>query len=201
VLPGYDGGVARADWTYQVPAGGAPSAGLEEYLVEASSGERVGKVQTVVRRANVLYVVVERGSPPLTHDLRAVPWEEVENVDHGSLAIRLRMDDESLGRALELNPANKVEDGEADAARVTDLPSDLRRPSVPTPEAGPVDRPTYVAAIGLGALGLFALLVLIIVITAAEAAWLAAFAAVPALLFVAAGILAYRTFRFPYESR
>jgi hypothetical protein len=167
--------------------------------VEARSGERVGKVQTVVRRADELYVVVERGSPPLTHDLRAVPWEEVEDVDHGSLAIRLRLDDDALGRALD--PANKVEDGEAEAARVTDLPAELRRPSVPAPEAGPVDRPTYVAAIGLGALGLFALLVLIIVITAAEAAWLAAFAAVPALLFAAAGILAYRTFRFPYESR
>lgn len=193
--------MAKADWTYQVPTAGESDAGLEDYLVETRAGEQVGKVRTLIRRGEELYVVVERGNPPLSHDLRAVPWEEAERVDHDSLALRLRLDQDELERALELDPAKGVEDGEAEAQRVTDLPPGLRQPSLPGSEAGPVDRPTYVAAISFFAIGLLAALGLALVITAVQEAWLAALGVIPALFFIAAGVSAYRALRSPYQRR
>jgi hypothetical protein len=193
--------VTKADWTYQVPAAGESAAGLEDYLVEIRPGEQVGKVRTLIRRGEELYVVVERGNPPLSHDLRAVPWEEAETVDHNSLAVTLRVDQDELERALELDPAKGVEDGDADAERVTKLPPGLRQPSLPGSEAGPVDRPTYVAAISFFAIGLLAALVLALVVTAAQEAWLAALAVIPAIFFIAAAVSAYRAWRSPYQRR
>jgi hypothetical protein len=199
MIYGYAWDVAKAGWTYQVPAAGESDAGLEDYLVETRSGEQVGKVRTLIRRGQELYVVVERGNPPLSHDLRAVPWEEAETVDHDSLALRLRLEEHELERALELDPTKGVEDGDAEAQRVTKLPLELRRPSLPGSEAGPVDRPTYVAAIAFFAIGLLAALGLALVITAVQEAWLAALAVIPALFFIASGVSAYRAFRSPYE--
>jgi hypothetical protein len=201
VLNGYTWDVTKAGWTYQVPAAGESDAGLEDYLVETRSGEQVGKVRTLIRRGQELYVVVERGNPPLSHDLRAIPWEEAETVDHDSLALTLRLDQDELERALELDPANQVEDGDADAQRVTELPPGLRQPSLPGSEAGPVDRPTYVAAISFFAIGLLAALGLALVVTAVQEAWLAALAVIPALFFIAAGVYAYRALRSPYQRR
>jgi hypothetical protein len=191
--------VAKADWTYQVPAAGASDTGLQDYLVETRSGEHVGKVRTLIRRGNELFVVVERGNPPLSRDLRAVPWEETEAVDHDSLALRLRLEKHELERALELDPANQIENGEAEAQLVTELPPELRQPSLPGSEAGPVDRPTYVAAISFFAIGLLGALALALVITAAQEAWLAALSAIPALFFIAASVSAYRAWRSPYQ--
>ena len=51
-----------------------------------------------------LYVVVDRGEPPVTHDRRAVPWEAVESVDHSALAMRLAQPASELDRAPELDP-------------------------------------------------------------------------------------------------
>ena len=191
--------MTKAEWTYQVPAAGESDAGLEDYLVQTRAGEQVGKVRTLIRRGEESYLVVERGNPPLSHDLRAVPWEEVETVDHDSLALTLRVDQDELERALELDPAKGVEDGDADAQRVTELPPGFRQPSLPGSEAGPVDRPTYVAAISFFAIGLLAALGLALVVTAVQEAWLAAFAVIPALFFIASGVSGYRAFRSPYE--
>ena len=198
---GYTWDVAKAGWTYQVPAAGESDAGLEDYVVETRSGEQLGKVRTLIRRGQELYVVVERGNPPLSHDLRAIPWEEAETIDHDSLALTLRLEKDELERALELDPANQIENGEAEAQRVTELPPGLRQPSLPGSEAGPVDRPTYVAAISFFAIGLLAALGLALVITAIQEAWLAALGVIPALFFIAAGVYAYRALRSPYQRR
>lgn len=193
--------MTKAEWTYQVPAAGESDAGLEDYLVQTRAGEQVGKVRTLIRRGEKFHLVVERGNPPLSHDLRAVPWEEVETVDHDSLALTLRVDQDELERALELDPAKAVEDGDADAQRVTELPPGLRQPSLPGSEAGPVDRPTYVAAISFFAIGLLAALGLALVVTAVQEAWLAALAVIPALFFIASAFSAYRAWRSPYQRR
>jgi hypothetical protein len=191
--------VTKAEWTYQVSAAGESDAGLEDYLVQTRAGEQVGKVRTLIRRGEKFHLVVERGNPPLSHDLRAVPWEEVETVDHDSLALTLRVDQDELERALELDPAKAVEDGDADAQRVTELPPGLRQPSLSGSEAGPVDRPTYVVAVSFFAMGLLAALGLALAVTAAQEAWLAALAVIPALFFIASGVSGYRAFRSPYE--
>lgn len=193
--------MTKAEWTYQVPAAGESDAGLEDYLVQTRAGEQVGKVRTLIRRGEKFHLVVERGNPPFSHDLRAVPWEEVETVDHDSLALTLRVDQDELERALELDPAKAVEDGDADAQRVTELPPGLRQPSLPGSEAGPVDRPTYVAAISFFAIGLLAALGLALVVTAVQEAWLAALAVIPALFFIASAFSAYRAWRSPYQRR
>jgi hypothetical protein len=192
--------VARAEWTYQVARGGEPAAGLDEYVVAAASGETVGKVQTLLRRGDELFLAVDRGSPPLTHDVRAVPWSAVERVDHQALSVRLRIGEDALAQALELDPAKGVEDGDAEAVRVTELPPELRPSTDPGRAAGPVDRSTYVLAMGLGALGLLALLGVVVALTSEEEpGWVPVLFAVPAVLFVVSGALAYRTYRVPYE--
>ena len=52
----------QAEWTYEVPKAGAGSAGLEEYQVETSSGEHTGKVMTVLRKEESIYLAVETGT-------------------------------------------------------------------------------------------------------------------------------------------
>ncbi len=192
--------MAKADWTYQVAPAGSPAAGLEEYVVEAASGVPVGKVTTVLAHGDEIYVAVERGQPPFTHDVRAVPRRDVERVDHSALTIRLRLSEQALDDALELDPDKGVEDGEAEAIRVTELPPELQPSSAPG-APGPVDRPTYVAALAFGAVGLFALLVLVIFALAVDFSWHFALFALPAVLFALAGVYAYRAFRTPYERR
>ena len=192
--------MAKADWTYQVAPAGSPAAGLEEYVVEAASGARVGKVTSVLARGDEIYVAVERGQPPVRHDVRAVPWRDVERLEHSALTIRLRLSEEALDDALELDPDKGVEDGEAEARRVTELPQELRPSSAPD-APGPVDRPTYVVALALGAGGLFALLVLVIFALAVDFTWHFALFVVPAALLALAAVFAYRSFRTPYERR
>jgi hypothetical protein len=57
-----------------------------------------------------------------------------------------------LVEALELDPSNQIEDGEADAVCLTDLPNDVIEVSRAT---GSIDRPSYALAIALFAGGLF----------------------------------------------
>src|SRR5215218_7611433 len=121
----------KAPWTYEVPAAGADSVTLEEYVVEDASGEPVGKVMTVLERRGELYVAVERGTPPLAHDLRAVPWRDIERVDHSSLTVRLNLDEEAIEETLELNPKKAVEAESAEAHRLTELPRALRPTTTP----------------------------------------------------------------------
>jgi hypothetical protein len=193
--------VATADWTYQVAPAGSPAAGLEEYVVEAASGTRVGKVTTLLRRGEEVYVAVERGSPPVTHDVRAFPWRDVDRVDHEALTVRLKIPEEDIERALELDPDKGVETEDADAVRVTELPRELAPPSATGETAGPVDRPSYVVAIGLGLLGVFSFLVLAIAATSVDFTWHFVLFAIPVVLIAAAGVTGYRLFRSPYERR
>lgn len=191
--------VGKASWSYEIPAAGADSVALEEYVVEEASGEPVGKVVTVLEREGELYVAVERGTPPLTHDLRAVPWTDIESVDHSGLTVRLDLPGEAIEEALELDPRKRVEGAGADAQRLTELPRALRpasRPDAP----GPVDRRSYAAALGSFALGLLALLALFVVALRVHLTWQFAFLAIPALLFLVSLVSGYRLFRRPYEN-
>ncbi len=198
--------MSRAPWTYELPAAGGETGGLEEYVVYAADGEPVGKVTVVLEADDDLYVVVDRGAPPLTHDRRAVPWEAVEAVDHSALAVTLAQPATELDGALELDPAKAVEPAvgeqrpDAEAVRVTRLPEPLMPVTVPAGAAGPADRPfLYGGALGLGLLAVFLVLVGVALVTAGAGGW-------SLIAFVGASVLAsaslataYRLWRRPYE--
>jgi hypothetical protein len=198
--------VSRAPWTYELPAAGGETGGLEEYVVYAADGEPVGKVTVVLEADDDLYIVVDRGAPPLTHDRRAVPWETVEAVDHSALAVTLGGPAAELDEALELDPAKAVEPAageqrpDAEAVRVTRLPESLMPLTVPAGEPGPADRPfLYGGALGLGLLAVFLVLAGVALISAGAGGWsLIAFVGA-AILGSAALATAYRLWRRPYE--
>ncbi len=194
--------MGKAGWTYQVAPAGASSEGLEEYVVEAVSGEPVGKVQTLLRRGDELLLAVERGRPPVSHDVRVITWDEVEGVDHDALTVRLRVSEDALDDALELDPDKGVELGDADAARVTELPAELvPPPGVGGEVRGPVDRPTYMGAVALAAAALLSFLALAIAALRVDFGWEFVLFLVPLALLAAAGVAGYRAFRTPYERR
>jgi hypothetical protein len=189
--------VARADWTYEVAPAGADSAGLEGYVVEASSGDAVGTVRTLLRRDDEVYLAVTPGSP-VRRETLAVPWTDVNDLDHEALTVRLALPTDAFERALELDPDKAVEGGGADAVRVTELPAGLR--PTESPEArGPADRPPYLAALGLGLAGVFSVLALVIAATFVEFDWEFVLFAIPAVLFALAGLAGWRLLRRPYE--
>jgi hypothetical protein len=190
--------MTRAAWTYEVPEAGASAAGLEDYVVETADGELAGKVIALLRRGRRIYVAVERGTPPLRHDLRALPWGDVAEVDHSALKLRLRLDETALEESVELDPAKRVEGEDAEAVLVTELPPALA--SSASPDASrPADRPTYLAALGAAALAFILVLGVLLAAMAAEASWLYALLAVPAVLLALSAWLALRTYRAPYE--
>jgi hypothetical protein len=187
----------KATWTYQVPPAGADATGLEDYIVETREGEAAGKVIALLERDGDRYVVFDTGNPPVTRKRNAVPWRDVESVDHDTLTVRLSLTEGDLAATVELDPANEIEGGEAEAVRVTQLPREFTPSS--GPEQGPTDRPTYIGAIAVFALGLIALLGLALIASSSDFTWEFALFLVPALFLAAAGVLAYRTFREPYE--
>lgn len=195
---GYVLDVPRATWSYQVPPAGADSAGLEEYVVESAAGEPVGKVMTVLDRKGELFLAVECGLPPLRHELRAVPWSDVEDVDHGALRVRLGLDATAFEEALELDPGKRHEAEDADAVRVSRLPRELE-PGPAAQPAGPVDRSTYALAVATGLLGVFSVLVLVIAATGTDFTWEWALVAVPLALLGISLVAAHRLFRRPTE--
>jgi hypothetical protein len=189
----------QAEWTYEVPKAGAGSAGLEEYQVETSSGEHTGKVMTVLRKEESIYLAVETGTPPIKRDLRAIPWADVAEVDHAALTIRLRPSVD-VDQALMLDPRKAVEDGPADAT-LAELPED--GPARFDPEAsGPVDRTLpYAATFALAAFGLLALFAIVTLASTVESSGIWLLLAVPAALLLGALMSGYKLFRRPYESR
>jgi hypothetical protein len=198
--------VSRAPWTYELPAAGGETGGLEEYVVYAVDGEPVGKVTVVLEADDDLYLVVDRGAPPLTHDRRAVPWETVEAVDHSDLAVTLAKPAAELDDALELDPEKAVEPapGEqrarADALRVTRLPESLMPVTVAAGEAGPADRPfAYGGALGLGLLAVFLVLVGVALLTAGAGGWSSIPFLAASVTGSAALAIAYGLWRRPYE--
>jgi hypothetical protein len=184
----------KASWTYEVPPAGADAAGLEDYLVETRDGEAAGKVVAMLERDGERFLLFDSGAPPLAKERRAARWEDIVEIDHDTLTVTLhiRLDD-----ALEVDPAKEIEDGDAEAVRVTDLPPSLTTPAVP--ERGPTDRPTYAGAIILFALGLIGLLALALAASVDEFSWEFVLFIVPVILIAAAGLAAYRAWREPYE--
>jgi hypothetical protein len=192
------------DWRYEVPSAGGSAAGLEEYVVVGPGGDPLGKVLEVIQHRDERFLVVERGSPPVSHDPRVVPWNLLREIDHDALTVVLSTEDD-LDDLPALDPSKGVEitasgAADLDAVRVTDLgDADQPRTVAPGNVSGPADRPTYAAALLIGALGIFTLLVGVIVVSLVGEWWALALFAVPALLLAAAGVLAYRAWRVPYE--
>ena len=73
--------------TFEVPPGGADAAGLEDYGVELLGGERLGTIVDSVAEGDRRWLVVETGLPPLKRDRRAIPWSEIQDVDHDALLV------------------------------------------------------------------------------------------------------------------
>jgi hypothetical protein len=183
--------------TFEVPPGGADAAGLEDYGVELRGGERIGTIVGSVEEGGGRWLVVETGLPPFKRDRRAIPWSEIEHVDHDALLVTIAAPTaESFPRL----PAAGRED-DAPARRVTESPD---APSyVPTGDvAGPTDRNTLLfAALASFALGLLTLLAVIALLSRrGDHGFVWASLAVPVVLLLAAGILGYRLWRDPYES-
>jgi hypothetical protein len=194
--PGISVDVQRARWTYEVPKAGSGSTGLEEYLVEASSGTPAGKVMTVLRKGNRVYLAIETGTPPFRRDLHAVPWEAVEGVDHASLTVRLHPSVD-VERALLLDPEKGIENGPAEAVR-TDPPD--APPLTVDAGSGPADRAeSYALTFALAAVGLLALLAVVVLASLAESTGLWALLVLPVALLLGALVSGYRLFRRPYE--
>jgi hypothetical protein len=187
-----------ATWTYEVPPAGTDASGLEDYQVETSDGRQAGKVVTVLDREGQQYVVFDLGIPPATRERRAVRFKDLAAIDHDTLTVRLRLREDDLGQALELDPANAIEGGEADAVRITRLPRDLT-PSAAPGRGGPTDRPSYAGAVALFAAALITLLALFLAAAGTDFTWEFALFIVPLVLVLAAAVVAYRTFRQPYE--
>lgn len=185
-------------WTYEVPPVGADAAGLEDYMVETADGHEAGKVLAVLERRGRPYLAFDTGAPPVKHERKAVPWEDVEGIDHDTLTVRLRLRADELGEALALDPAEALEGGGAEAVRVTQLPRELT-PSAAPGVGGPLDRSSYAGAVALFGVGLLALLALFLAAAGTDFTSEFALFAVPAILFAAAAVVAYRTFRSPHE--
>jgi hypothetical protein len=192
----------RARWTYEQPPGGRGAEGLEDYLVYTGDGEPAGKVTSLLRRGADVYVVVDRGSPPFSHDRRAVPWDEVADVDHAGPAVKLRLSQSELDRAHQLDPDLGVEPGEgvpAPELRTTDVPAEARPRTFPTDGRRVADRPhLYAAALGVGLLAALGLLGAVALVTAGGGDLVPLFL-VPILLGALALLLAYRLWRRPHE--
>lgn len=181
--------------TFEVPPGGADSAGLEDYGVELRGGERLGTIVDAVTEGDRRWLVVETGLPPLKRDRRAIPWSEIQDVDHDALVVTVAA---STAETFQRLPEAGRE-GDAPARRVTESPD---APSyVPTGDvAGPTDRNTLLfGALASFALGLLTLLAIIALLSRRgdhELVWGAL--AFPVVLLLAAGILGYRLWRDPY---
>jgi hypothetical protein len=188
----------REGWTYQVPPAGTDASGLEDYQVETRDGAPAGKVVAILDHDGERYVAFDTGLPPLRRERRAARWEDIETVDHDTLTVRLRLRERDLAEALELDPGKEVENGDADAVRVTQLPPALTLSATPA-DHGPTDRASYAGAVALFAAGLLALLAIFLAAAGTDFSWEFALFAIPAVLMAAAAVVAYRNFRQPYE--
>jgi hypothetical protein len=182
--------------TYESPPGGADTAGLEDYVVETMTGERIGTVVVSVEESGRRWLVVETGTPPVKRDRRAVPWSEIEEVDHDALTVVVTA---SSAASLERIPDTGRE-GQGAAERVTDTPDSPGL--VPTGDvAGPIDRTsTLFAALACFALGLLTLLGVVAILSRHGKDWpYVALVVVPVALILLSGGLGYRLWRDPYS--
>jgi hypothetical protein len=189
-----------APWTYELPLPDAGSEGLEEYEAQAASGEDIGRVVALLRHDGDVYVAVECSRmPPLTHHLHAFLWDEVAEVDHADLRVRLRVPRERIEEVgIELDPGKAVHGPEADAVRVIELPAELTH-AVRAGAPGPVERASLPAAIFFWLLGSLTLLAVIVLISIDFEPWKFVFLLVPlAHWAVALALTGYRLYREPY---
>jgi hypothetical protein len=189
-----------AAWTYELPATGAASEGLEDYEVRAVDGEHLGVGLDLVRRDGDLFLLVDAGAlPPFIHRRMAVPWQHVAEVDHGALVVRLSLDRAGLDEfALLLDPKKAVHGPGADAARV-ELPATVTHPAAPGAE-GPTDRYSAIPLALLAAAAPFSLFVLVALwIARGLEGWEYALLAIP-FVFAALTVAleGYRLFREPH---
>lgn len=191
--------MAKADFTYEVRKLPTDPVWIEDYVVRTRDGESVGTVGGVLERGGERLLVVQRGLVPVAQEQRVLPFGAVDRIDHDAIAVWLTLDEGAFEeQALELDPSRAVEEGPAEARRLSEPPAG----EVPPPEArpgGPVDRPLPLVAIGLAGVAAFGALVVVVLATAVDSSWPAILFVVPAALAVLAGVLALRAYRNPYE--
>jgi hypothetical protein len=189
-----------ASWTYELPATGAASEGLEDYEIRTADGEHVGVGLGLVGREGALFVLVDAGAlPPFVHRRIAVPWRHVADVDHAALVVRLSVDRAGLdGVALALDPKRAVHGPGAEAARA-ELPAALTRPAAPGAE-GPIDRYSAIPLALLAAAAPFSLFVLVTIwMTRGLEGWEFGLLAIPFVLAaLTVALEGYRLFREPH---
>ena len=182
--------------TFEVPPGGADAAGLEDYGVELRGGERIGTIVDSVEEGGRRWLVVETGLPPFKRDRRAIPWSEIEHVDHDALLVTVAAPTaETFPR---LPEAGREDD--APARRVTESPdaprlrADRGRGRADRPEHASLRSPGLVrarpahAARGRRSSQ-----------PARRSRVRLGRPALPVVLLLAAGILGYRLWRDPYS--
>ena len=185
---------------YEAHPGAQDAVGVEDYVVRTADGEAAGTVVQLLRRDGRLLLVVDTAAVPGGHDRRLVAWDDVENVDHEALAVWLRLSQDQLAAAPELEPGGQREEGLSAAERADEVPPDLLPQPEPEP-GGPVDRMLMPLLIAFaGAVGV-ALLVVVAAATALETPWLYVAFIVPAVLAAATVGVMYRVWRRPYEPR
>ena len=188
--------------TYDAPPAGAGATGLEDYVVEARGGARIGTVVTVTQQDSGRWLVVETGAPPIKRERRIVPWDDVQDVDHDALTVRLGLRLEELATAPEVEKSAEREEG-AQGEREAALPA-ASFDRVPTGDsAGPRDRSLWVVALASALLGVLSLLGLAIAFSLKNVVdtWAWVLLVVPALLLTISAVSAYRLWRNPYEER
>jgi hypothetical protein len=188
----------EVEWTYQTPPVGADSSGLEEYLVYDANGDTVGKVVTLLRHDDDLFVAVDRGVPPATHDRWAIPLRQVASIDHDALAVHLAG---SPDGALHLRNDRAVQNEDADATRVDQLPTELLPPpSTPHAVAGPEERPYAALAIASWAVTAFSALLVLALISQRHAShWRLGLIAIPVVLALGTSVITVRAWMRSYR--
>jgi hypothetical protein len=188
--------------TYDAPPAGAGATGVEDYVVEARDGARVGTVVTAIQQDGGRWLVVEAGTPPLRRKRRILPWADVQDVDHDALVVRLGLTERELEDAPQVDKSSELEEG-AQGERRAALAADSTG-RVPTGEsAGPRDRSLWVVALASALLGVLALLGVVIAFSLKDVGdtWAWALLVIPAGLLGIAALTAYRLWRDPYERR
>jgi hypothetical protein len=178
--------MASDTWTWQLPPTG-DEAGLEGYRVTDIWDRTVGSVRVLLRRGDDLYLVVRSRSPLKAAD-RPIPVDDVAFADHGRCVVGLTLSREQFAQCPPLRPRTAVQEGPADATRVTAVPP---LPAVTRVPAREIDSP-FAATFFLSAIGLLSLLAIILFVTAPWDSWELSLFSIPVGLFLLALAVAYR---------
>jgi hypothetical protein len=191
----------EASWTYEVPSAGMSGEGLGDYRVVAADGAAIGRSIWAVRREQDAFLLVERATLPHAHHRIAVPWDCVDRIDDTDISLHLRVEAAELEeRALALDPACAVEEGNADAGRDELLERELERPQGGHDAAEHVTDDTRSALRSIAATVLGALLFMgtLAMDSAVGGWWWLAVGVAPLALMVAGAVSLWRYGRDPY---